>query len=147
MAGTRTGRRISSLPEYLFPSLLVRGAGWLRAEPGCVLEDALRAGVVDELIAADQALFHRESAPGAEAIWEIGWGRRLVRFWGSDIAHIRYSLRPPRTLSIDRGTPDRLGAKKKFLHPLSCEKFRGIVRTTGQPSELFHPPTERCQPL
>ena len=52
--------------------LLVRGAGWLRAEPGCVLEDALRAGVVDELLAADETFLHRQPAPGAEAIGEVG---------------------------------------------------------------------------
>ena len=50
----------------------MRGAGWFRAEPGCVLEDALRAGVVDELLAADEALLHRHLAPGAEAIGEVG---------------------------------------------------------------------------
>ena len=79
-----------------------------------MLEDALRAGVVDELLAADQALFHRKSAPGAEAIWEIGWGRRLVRCWRSDIGHMRHSLRPPRTLSIERVASERLGVKKSF---------------------------------
>jgi hypothetical protein len=51
--------------------VLVRGAGWFRAEPGCVLEDTFRAGVVDELLATDEALLHRYPAPGAEAIGEI----------------------------------------------------------------------------
>jgi hypothetical protein len=50
---------------------LMRGAGWFRAEPGCVLEDALRTGVVDELLAADETLLHLYSAPGAESIGEI----------------------------------------------------------------------------
>ena len=50
----------------------MRGAGWFWAEPGCVLEDALRAGVVDELLATDEALLHRHPAPGAEAIGEVG---------------------------------------------------------------------------
>jgi len=49
----------------------MRGAGWFLAEPGCVLEDTFRAGVVDELLAADETLFHRHLAPGAEAIGEI----------------------------------------------------------------------------
>jgi len=50
----------------------MRGAGWwFRAEPGCVLEDALRTGVVDEVLAADETLFHLYSAPGAESIGEI----------------------------------------------------------------------------
>jgi hypothetical protein len=102
-----------------------------------MLEDALRAGVVDKPVAADQTLLHREPAPGAEAIWQVDWGRGLVRFWGSDIGHVGHSLRPPRTLSIDRVTPDLSGAKKKFLHPLSCEKIRDIVRTTGRPSQHF----------
>jgi hypothetical protein len=42
------------------------------AEPGSVLEDAFRAGVVDELLATDVTLFHRKLAPSAEAIGEIG---------------------------------------------------------------------------
>ena len=50
----------------------MRGAGWFWAKPGCVLEDALRAGVVDELLAADETLLHRHLAPSAEAIGEIG---------------------------------------------------------------------------
>ena len=50
----------------------MRGAGWFWAEPGCVLEDAFRTGVVDELLAADETLLHRQPAPGAEAIWEVG---------------------------------------------------------------------------
>jgi hypothetical protein len=53
-------------------SLLVRGAEWFWAEPGRVLEDALRAGVMDELFAADKPLLHRHLAPGAEAIGEVG---------------------------------------------------------------------------
>ena len=58
----------------------MRGAGWFGAHPGCVLEDALRAGVVDELVAADQTLLHRKPAPSAEPIWEVGWGRSRVLF-------------------------------------------------------------------
>jgi len=50
----------------------MRRAGWFWAEPGCVLEDALWAGVVDELLAADETFLHRQPAPGAEAIWEVG---------------------------------------------------------------------------
>jgi hypothetical protein len=50
----------------------MRGAGWFLAEPGGVLEDALRAGVVDELLATDKTLFHRKLAPSAEAIGEVG---------------------------------------------------------------------------
>jgi hypothetical protein len=52
--------------------LLVRGDRWFWAEPGCVLEHALRASVVEELLAADEALLHRHLAPGAEAIGEVG---------------------------------------------------------------------------
>ncbi len=55
-----------------FNNLLVRGAGWFWAEPGCVLEDAPRAGVVDELLTTDETLLHRHLAPGAEAIGEVG---------------------------------------------------------------------------
>ena len=50
----------------------MNGAGWFRAKSGRVLEDALRAGVVNELVAADEAFFHRDLAPGAEAIGEVG---------------------------------------------------------------------------
>jgi len=49
----------------------MRRTGWFGAEPGRVLKDALRAGVVDELFAADQPLLHRHPAPCAEAIGEI----------------------------------------------------------------------------
>jgi len=52
--------------------VLVRGAGWFWTEPGRVLEDALRAGIVDELLAADETLLHRYLAPSAEAIGEVG---------------------------------------------------------------------------
>ena len=41
-------------------------------EPGCVLEDALWAGIVDELLATDETLLHQKPAPGAEAIREVG---------------------------------------------------------------------------
>jgi len=37
-----------------------------------VLKDALRAGVVDELLAADETLLHHHPAPSAEAIGEVG---------------------------------------------------------------------------
>ncbi|TKB67172.1 MAG: hypothetical protein E8D47_05140 [Nitrospira sp.] len=57
----------------------VSGAGWFRTKPGSVLEDALRTGVVNELLAADETFLHRKPAPGAEAIGEIGWGWGLVR--------------------------------------------------------------------
>lgn len=55
----------------LFNSLSVRRAGWFWAEPGCVLEYALRAGVVDKLLAPDKTLLHRKLAPGAQAVWEV----------------------------------------------------------------------------
>jgi hypothetical protein len=82
--------------------VLVRGAGRFWTKPGCVLEDALRAGVVDELLATDETLLHRHLAPGAEAIGEVGRGRSRVRCEWSDMSHVRHSLRPLRTLSIDR---------------------------------------------
>jgi hypothetical protein len=56
----------------VFNSLLVCGAWWFLAEPRGVLENALWAGVVDELLAADETLLHRKPAPGAEAIREVG---------------------------------------------------------------------------
>lgn len=54
--------------------LLVFDRGEFRAQPGRVLEDALRAGVVDELRAADQTFLHRHLAPGAEPVRESGGG-------------------------------------------------------------------------
>ena len=83
-----------------------------------MLEDALRAGIVDELLAADETLLHRQPTPGAEAIGEVGGGWSRVRFRRGDIGHTRHSLRPLRTLSIDRAVPERLGVKKVFPFPL-----------------------------
>ncbi|HKO31771.1 MAG TPA: hypothetical protein VJU54_11570 [Nitrospiraceae bacterium] len=52
--------------------VLVRGAWWFWSEPGGVLKDAFRTGVVDELPTADKTLFHRHPTPGAEAIGKVG---------------------------------------------------------------------------
>ena len=98
-------------------SLLVCGVGWFRAEPGRVLEDALRAGVVDELFATDEALLHRHLAPGAEAIGKFRQGCVRGR------SHARHSLRPLRTLSTDRVAPERLGVKKSFFILPDAKKF------------------------
>ena len=57
--------------QEIFRRPLMRRARWFWPEPGGVLEDALRAGVVDKLLAADQPLLHRHPAPCAEAIGEI----------------------------------------------------------------------------
>jgi hypothetical protein len=95
----------------------MRGAGRFWTESRGVLEDALRASVVDELLAADETLLHRQPTPGAEAIGEVGGGWSRVRFRRGDIGHVRHSLRPLRTLSIDRVVPERPGVKKKFFHP------------------------------
>ena len=46
--------------------------GELLAQPGRMLKHAFRAGVVDELGAADQALLHRYLAPGAEPVGKCG---------------------------------------------------------------------------
>ena len=62
----------SSLNLDLDLRLLVRRAGWFWAKPGGVLENALRASVVDELLATDEAFLHRQLAPGAETIGEVG---------------------------------------------------------------------------
>ena len=65
--------------QKVFRRLLVRGARWFWSEPGSVLEDAFRAGIVDELLAADETLLHRYPTPGAKTIREVGYGRSLVR--------------------------------------------------------------------
>jgi hypothetical protein len=62
----------SSLNLDLDLSLLVRRVGRFLAKPGGVLENALRASVVDELLATDEAFLHRQLAPGAETIGEVG---------------------------------------------------------------------------
>jgi hypothetical protein len=67
-------------------SLLVRRTGGVGAEPGCVLEDALWAGIVNKLLAPDETLLHRKPAPGAEAIRKVGWERRIHRW--SDMSHV-----------------------------------------------------------
>lgn len=69
-----------------FNSPSVCRAGWFRAKPGCVLEDALRAGVMNELLPPDETLLHRKPTPGAEAIRKVGWGRRVQYRWG-DMSH------------------------------------------------------------
>ena len=69
-----------------FNSLLVCGAGGGWAKPGCVLEDALRAGVVNELLAPDETLLHLKPTPGAKAIRKVGWGWRIRYRWG-DMIH------------------------------------------------------------
>jgi hypothetical protein len=69
-----------------FNSLLVCGAGGGWAKPGCVLEDALRAGVVNELLAPDETLLHLKPTPGAKAIRKVGWGWRVRYRWG-DMIH------------------------------------------------------------
>ena len=88
-----------------------------------MLEDALRAGIVDELLAADETLLHRQPTPGAEPIGEIGGGWSRVRFRRGDIGHVRHSLRPLRTLSIDRVIPEHLGIKKIFSIPPDVKSF------------------------
>lgn len=94
----------------------MNGAGWFRAKSGRVLEDALRAGVVNELVAADEAFFHRDLAPGAEAIGKCCQG--YVR----GCRHVRHSLRPLRTLSTDRVDSEPGGVKKTFS-TLPDEKY------------------------
>jgi hypothetical protein len=68
-------------------NLLVRRTRRVGAEPGRVLEDALRAGVVNELPAPDETLLHQKSAPGAKAIRKVGWGWRARYRW-SDMSHV-----------------------------------------------------------
>jgi hypothetical protein len=67
----RADHRRSALQYRFSRNLLVRGDGRFWAEPDCVLEDALRAGVVDELLTTDETLLHWKLTPGAEAIGKI----------------------------------------------------------------------------
>jgi hypothetical protein len=104
-------------------SLLVRRAWWFWSEPGGVLEDALRAGVVDELLPADETLLHRQPAPGAQAVGKVGGGWSRVRFRRGGIGHVPHSLRPLRILSIDRVVPERIDVKKSFSIPPDVKSF------------------------
>lgn len=74
----------------------------LRAQSGRMLEDAFRAGVVDELRAADQAFLHRHLAPGAEPVGERSGGKSRSGWVAHSGAHCH---RGPRTLSTDSGGP------------------------------------------
>ena len=69
-----------------FNSPSVCGAGWFGTEPGCVLKNALRAGVVNELLTPDETLLHLKPTPGAKAIRNVGWGWRVRYRWG-DMIH------------------------------------------------------------
>jgi hypothetical protein len=80
-------RRQGTQPTGFFRVLLVFDRGKLRAQSGRVLEDALRAGVVDELRAADQAFLHRHLAPGAEPVRERGCGCGRSRWVAHSGAH------------------------------------------------------------
>ena len=88
-----------------FNSPLVCGAGGGWAKPGCVLEDALRAGVVNELLTPDETLLHLKPTPGAKAIRKVGWGWRVRYRWG-DMIHDG--------ILSDRVAPDCFSAKKSF---------------------------------
>src|SRR3972149_5374936 len=104
-------------------SLMLRDC-WLGAQPGRVLEDALRAGVVDELFAADETLFHRHLAPGAVAIGEFGQGCIRGR------VHVRHSLRGLQTLSTECAAATRPRLKSFLATHRASLKNRGIVQTT-----------------
>ena len=54
-------------PIEWYELMLGSGSG-LRPEPGGVLENALRTSVMQELVPADETLFHCDLAPGAEAV-------------------------------------------------------------------------------
>ena len=47
------------------------GGSQFRAESGRMLEDALRAGVMDKLISADKPFIHRYLAPGTKAVRDV----------------------------------------------------------------------------
>jgi hypothetical protein len=72
---------------------LVPGGCGFWAEPGRVLKDALWAGVVDELFAADEALLHGHLAPGAKTIGEFGQGY-ISRRHGRIVSEGRESCQP-----------------------------------------------------
>lgn len=64
---------MSDLPGEVLLDRRVLPESWsqllkLGSEPGGVLKDAFGAGVMDELVAAHQALPHEDFAPSAEAI-------------------------------------------------------------------------------
>ena len=88
-------------------------AGGFRAKSCCVLEDAFGTGIVNELFASNEALFHRDLAPGAETV-----GQFRQRYVGG-CCHARHSLRPLRTLSTDRVGSGGVLQKKVSISPLT----------------------------
>lgn len=74
------------------------GNSGFRSQPGRMLKDAFRAGVVDELLPADEAFLHRDSAPGAQAIGKVCQGGVQGR------GHGRHCHRGPQILSTEQGS-------------------------------------------
>ena len=96
------------------------GCDWFESESGRVLKDAFRAGVVDELVAADQAFLHGDPAPGTEPVGEVGRGSVV---W---CRHGGHCLRGPQTLSTERACPGQRSQHKIFLPP-TVRRFKFVV--------------------
>jgi len=60
-----------SVPGETFHRPSVFGRSQFGAQPGCMLEDAFRAGVMKKLVAADKALLHGDFAPGTLAVRKV----------------------------------------------------------------------------
>lgn len=100
------------------------GCDRFEPESGRVLEDAFRAGVMDKLVAADQAFLHRDAAPGTEPVGEVGRGG-IVR--GS---HGRHCLRGPQTLSTECGCVRRRSPDENIL---AVVRASFLIRVIVQP--------------
>ena len=108
------------------------------SEPGRVLKDAFRTRVMDKLIAADQALLHRDAAPGTEPVWEVGRGRNVGR------SHGRHCLRGPQTLSTEGASAGRRFTDKNILAAVHASfQNRGIVQPISNVVRYSNPLTER----
>jgi hypothetical protein len=93
-----------------------------------VLENALGAGVVNELAARHEALLHGHLAPGAEPIGNIARRRRCGgRSIGLLIRHDRHSRQGRETLSMSRSW-------KKWT---AFQAF-SIVRFMHRPTNIHH---------
>lgn len=93
-----------------------------------VLEDALGAGIVDELAAGHEPFPHRDFAPGAESVGNIGVRRsRGYLFIGRLIIHGRHSRQAVVSLSMS-------GSLKKW----TVREALSIVRFMNRSTTLHH---------
>ena len=103
-----------------------------------VLKDAFRAGVMDELVATDQALLHRNAAPGTEPVRKVGRGGVLRR------SHGGHCLRGLQTLSTESACIRRRSqGEKNLAADRASFQNRGIVQPASNDAQCSNLLTER----